>query len=66
MNIMSNVTKSRKTKVRKLQNSKKTKCRKLQKVEKQFKHELLLRYKVRNLLTATCTVYEKFPWAFLL
>jgi hypothetical protein len=32
-----------------------TKCKKLQKVEKQLKHELF-RYKVRNLLTATCTV----------
>jgi hypothetical protein len=41
-----------------------TKCQNLQKVEKQLKHELF-RYKVRNLLTATCTVYEKFPWAFL-
>ncbi len=36
------------------------------KLEKQWQHELF-RCKVRNLLTATCTVlYEKFPWAFLL
>ncbi len=81
MNIMSNVTKGRKTKRRiterrklqkvekqKVENNKtqKNKCRKLLKVEKQLKHELF-RYKLRILLTATCTVlYEKFPWAFLL
>ncbi len=38
----------------------KTKCQKLQKVEKQLQHELF-RYKVRLV-----TVYDKFPWAFLL